>query len=93
MEMSALPDPSMAGELELNLDRPFLCEIRTKQCAPLFIGCAPNPTHPRWRRGAAVVAWGGALPLPTVGSNFAELLRVFQISLARGNEKTLETRV
>ena len=43
MEMSALPDPSVVGELEFNLDRPFLYEIRTKQGAPLFIGVCAQP--------------------------------------------------
>lgn len=43
MEMSALPDPTMVGELELNLNRPFLYEIRTKQGAPLFIGVCVQP--------------------------------------------------
>ena len=43
MEMSALPDPSVIGELELNLNRPFLYEIRTRQGIPLFIGVCTRP--------------------------------------------------
>lgn len=43
MEMSALPDPSVDGELELNLDRPFLYGIRTRQGVPLFIGICAQP--------------------------------------------------
>lgn len=43
MEMSALPDPSVIGELELNLNRPFLYEIRTRQGIPLFIGVCTQP--------------------------------------------------
>ena len=43
MEMSALPDPSVIGELELNLNRPFLYEIRTRQGIPLFIGLCTQP--------------------------------------------------
>ena len=43
MEMSALPDPSVIGELEFNLDRPFLYEIRSRQGASLFIGVCAQP--------------------------------------------------
>ena len=41
--LSALPDPSVIGELELNLNRPFLYEIRTRQGIPLFIGLCTQP--------------------------------------------------
>ena len=44
MEMSALPDASVIGELELNLDRPFLYEIRSKQGVPLFVGVCGDPS-------------------------------------------------
>ena len=43
MEMSALPDPSVIEELEFNLDRPFLYEIRTRQGIPLFAGLCAQP--------------------------------------------------
>lgn len=44
MEMSMLPDPSVIGELELNLDRPFLYEIRSRQGVPLFVGVCGDPS-------------------------------------------------
>ncbi len=43
MEMSALPDSSVVEELEFNLDRPFLYEIRTRQGIPLFVGLCAQP--------------------------------------------------
>ena len=43
MEMSALPDPSVIEELEFDLDRPFLYEIRTRQGIPLFVGLCAQP--------------------------------------------------
>ena len=42
-EMSALPDPSVVGEFELVLDRPFLYEIRSPQGAVLFVGMCGSP--------------------------------------------------
>ena len=43
MEMSALPDPTLVGELEFNLDRPFLYEVRSPQGAVLFVGMCGSP--------------------------------------------------
>lgn len=44
MEMSALPDPSVVGELEFVLDRPFLYEICSPQGAVLFVGLCGDPS-------------------------------------------------
>lgn len=44
MEMSALPDPALVGELDFNLDRPFLYEIRSKQGVVLFVGVCGDPS-------------------------------------------------
>lgn len=43
MEMSAMPDPEVVGELTFTLDHPFLYEIRSAQGAPLFVGTCANP--------------------------------------------------
>ena len=44
MAMSALPDPAVVGELDFNLDRPFLYEIKSKQGAVLFLGMCGDPS-------------------------------------------------